>query len=97
VFGLQRGFAAAGARTVVAGLWQVDDDATKALMIEFYRNLWDKKLTRLAALRQAQLTILNRYDANLKQLRDPTPAQGSPDVRAAPYFWAAFVLAGDWR
>ncbi|MFO0868267.1 MAG: CHAT domain-containing protein [Pirellulales bacterium] len=39
-FGLQRSFHVAGARSVVASLWQVDDAATRALMVESYRNLW---------------------------------------------------------
>jgi CHAT domain-containing protein/Tfp pilus assembly protein PilF len=59
VQGLQRAFQAAGARAVVASLWKVDDAATTLLMEQFYANLWSKKLTKLEALRQAQLTVLN--------------------------------------
>ena len=44
VFGLQRAFHLAGVRTTVASIWKVDDDATRTLMVEFYRNLWHKKL-----------------------------------------------------
>jgi CHAT domain-containing protein/tetratricopeptide (TPR) repeat protein len=57
VLGLQRAFQAAGARTTVVSLWSVNDAATSVLMEEFYTNLWDKHLTRLEALRQAQLTV----------------------------------------
>jgi CHAT domain-containing protein len=59
VLGLQRAFHAAGARAVIASLWKVDDPATSVLMEQFYTNLWLKKLPKLEALRQAQLTVLN--------------------------------------
>jgi tetratricopeptide (TPR) repeat protein len=59
VLGLQRAFQAAGARATVASLWKVDDTATTVLMEQFYTNLWVKKLTKLEALRQAQLAVLN--------------------------------------
>jgi tetratricopeptide (TPR) repeat protein len=39
VSGLSTAFLAAGARTVVASLWPVDDRATETLMREFYRGL----------------------------------------------------------
>lgn len=53
VYGLQRGFKKAGAHTILMSLDKVDDDATKILMVEFYRNLMDGK-TKLQSLRNAQ-------------------------------------------
>ncbi len=58
VLGLQRAFHAAGAQTMVTSLWRVNDAATSVLMEEFYRNLWQRHLPRLDALRQAQLFVL---------------------------------------
>jgi CHAT domain-containing protein/tetratricopeptide (TPR) repeat protein len=108
LMGLQRAFQVAGARSLASSLWQVDDDATAALMDEFYLNLWERKLPKLDALRQAQLTILRRYDpgrlqqgrvqeveAKNVQLKPGSPAPAPR--RLHPYFWAAFTLSGDWH
>jgi CHAT domain-containing protein len=54
---LTRGFMYAGAKSVVASLWKVDDAATSALMAEFYKQMFTNKLKPAAALRAAQLKI----------------------------------------
>jgi CHAT domain-containing protein len=92
VFGLQRAFHLAGVRTTLASLWQVDDRATRVLMTEFYSNLWKRKLSRTEALRQAQLTVLKRFDPKTGQLGEANLATPSN-----PYYWAAFSISGDWR
>jgi CHAT domain-containing protein len=98
VFGLQRAFAMAGSRSVVGSLWKVDDSATQILMTEFYRNLWEKKLNKLEALRQAQLAMLKRYSPGERRLRGAEMVdEGQPPAGNSPYYWAAFVLSGDWR
>ena len=43
LFGLQRAFKKAGAKTMVMTLWSVSDVVTKEFMIKFYENLADKK------------------------------------------------------
>jgi len=53
VFGLQRGFKLAGAKSLLMSLWKVDDEATKVLMTEFYRYLLDGK-SKTESLRLAQ-------------------------------------------
>ena len=42
----------------VCSLWKVDDAATAVLMERFHRNLWEKKMPRLEAMREAQLWLL---------------------------------------
>ncbi|MGC4047187.1 MAG: CHAT domain-containing protein [Armatimonas sp.] len=58
LFGLTRGFLAAGARRVAASLWPADDEATSELMTHFYALL--PTMTVAAALRKAQRTLRSR-------------------------------------
>ena len=53
ILGLQRGFKKAGANTILMSLDKVDDEATKILMVEFYRNLMNGK-TKRQSLQEAQ-------------------------------------------
>jgi CHAT domain-containing protein len=92
VLGLQRAFQVAGARTAVASLWAVQDGKTQELMSRLYEGLWDapKPLGKAEALRRAQLALLREGYRSVPRDepgRGPTP----------PYYWAAFVLSGDWR
>lgn len=57
LIGLTRGFMYAGASSVVASLWKVDDEATSELMKQFYTNMLQKGMTPAAALRAAQNSI----------------------------------------
>ena len=57
LIGLTRGFMYAGARRVVASLWQVDDASTAELMKRFYRALLKDGQAPAAALRTAQLEV----------------------------------------
>ncbi len=110
VLGLQRAFHSAGARTVVASLWKVDDAATSLLMEEFYGNLWEKKLPPAEALRRAQLAVLaspDRVADRRKSLaaevakrglklgaEKELPDGGKIQGRTHPALWAAFVMSG---
>jgi CHAT domain-containing protein/tetratricopeptide (TPR) repeat protein len=77
--GLTRGFMYAGARRVVASLWQVSDAATAELMKRFYAGMLQQHLAPAAALRSAQREM-------------------AKDARwSSPYYWAGFVLQGDWQ
>jgi CHAT domain-containing protein len=78
IIGLPRAFLYAGARSVIASLWKVDDEATVPLMKTFYSRL-QKGEDPARALRAAQLDLLKNA-----RLSDP-------------YYWAAFVLEGDYQ
>ena len=98
MLGLQRSFQLAGARTTIASLWKVPDAATRALMVEFYENLWQKQLPAGEALRQAQLMMMLKGQAERSLAsRGIDPVDVEENGQVPPYYWGAFVLSGDWR
>jgi CHAT domain-containing protein len=48
----------AGARSALATLWYISDQASSELVAEFYRQLQDPALSKAKALQRAQLTLL---------------------------------------
>jgi CHAT domain-containing protein len=58
VTGLTRAVMYAGAPAVVASLWNVQDIATKELMVKFYENMLEKGMKKEEALRQAKLEMI---------------------------------------
>ncbi len=94
-----------GAKSVIATLWPVSDKSTARLMKEFYRLREEKNMTKAEALRQAQLTLLQGEVAEEKN--EPADEERGSErkrfVRDAqrpyshPYYWAPFILMGNWK
>ena len=101
LLGLQRACHVAGASSVLGSLWRVDDAQTANLMAAFYKNLWQNKLSRAEALRRAQIDMLNNNprSGDLRGMEFSTrPGKNQRGMgRLPPFYWAAFVLSGDWR
>jgi CHAT domain-containing protein/tetratricopeptide (TPR) repeat protein len=75
------------AKAVIATLWKVSDTSTSQLMAEFYKQwVTTAKTTKAEALRRAQVAVLH----------DATSQYTAPHY-ANPYYWAPFVLIGNWR
>jgi CHAT domain-containing protein len=99
--GLSRAFIHAGAPSVIASLWKVSDESTVELMRSFYRNL--KTMSKSEALRKAQMDLMK----SRVHFRVERSAGGSSqgikypqDMTiecSHPFFWAPFILLGDWR
>ncbi|HEX8843486.1 MAG TPA: CHAT domain-containing tetratricopeptide repeat protein [Pyrinomonadaceae bacterium] len=81
VMGLTRAFMYAGAPVVGVSLWSVSDQATANLMADFYQNLLAKDGTKPATA--ALRTARLNMIAGQKY--------------NAPFYWAPFILVGDWR
>ena len=58
IVGLSHSFISAGSKSVVASLWKVDDRATAALMEDLYRAMLQQGMTPAAALRAAELSVM---------------------------------------
>jgi CHAT domain-containing protein/tetratricopeptide (TPR) repeat protein len=71
-----------GAKAVMATLWPVDDASVGVLMATFYK-LWTgtPATSKAGALQQAQLELLRSGESHY----------------ANPYYWAPFILIGDWK
>lgn len=70
-----------GVKSTISSLWGANDEATSDLMGKFYRNLAaDAKISKAAALRKAQIELLADEDSPYRH----------------PYYWASFVLWGNW-
>jgi CHAT domain-containing protein/tetratricopeptide (TPR) repeat protein len=85
VYGLRRALVLAGSETQVMSLWQVDDDATRDLMGDYYERL-QRGEGRTEAMRQSQLAMLRRK-----------PKVPGNSAYSHPFYWAAFISSGDWR
>jgi CHAT domain-containing protein/tetratricopeptide (TPR) repeat protein len=81
VASLQKALQMAGARSVITSLWKVPDEATKELMLDFYRRMWVEKKPKWQALWEAK--------TKLRQAKDE---HGAPKYTTRD--WAAWVLTG---
>jgi CHAT domain-containing protein len=75
----------AGAPSVLASLWLVEDRSTAELMLRFYRHRVQDGLTTAEALRQAQIDLLTATAAN----------RAGTTNYSHPYHWAPFILIGN--
>ncbi|MBI3330438.1 MAG: CHAT domain-containing protein, partial [Nitrospinae bacterium] len=87
IVGLTRAFLYAGTSAVVVSLWKVEDQSTSLLMERFYQRLKQGE-SKAEALRQAKLEVL-QATIDLKAI-------GRRQPLAAPFYWAPFILVGDW-
>ncbi|HNP18519.1 MAG TPA: CHAT domain-containing protein [Fulvivirga sp.] len=76
---ISRAFSYAGCPSIIMSMWKIPDNATKSIMVEFYKNL-KEGLPKDKSLQLAQLHYLNKTDDPLLQ---------------HPFYWASFLAMGD--
>jgi CHAT domain-containing protein len=100
-----------GAKAILATLWKVADRSTAILMSEFYRlRKTNPRLSKSQALQMAQKQMIEGklQSTVIERRRDTGEIEQSPtnapryvtDAKrpyAHPYYWAPFVLIGNWR
>ena len=87
------GFAGVAVRSgssTLGSLWSVEDASTAQLMSKFYQEFENPTMTKVAALQQAQLSLIKSLRANpiYPELQQLPPH---------PYYWAPYVLVGNWQ
>ncbi|WP_040843534.1 CHAT domain-containing protein [Thiorhodococcus drewsii] len=95
-----------GAHGVIASLWSVADTSTAWLMQRFYALRQEQGLDKAEALRRAQMELIDtsgklvhaavrkRVPLGLRPSEDGLTSRQA-DYRH-PYYWAPFILMGDW-
>jgi CHAT domain-containing protein len=83
VFGLRRAFQTAGAATVIASLWPVEDASARTWMRTLYQSRLADGMTTAESVRKASLAVLTQRRAG--------------GLSTHPLYWGSFVAVGDWR
>ncbi len=91
VYGLQRAFKVAGAKTLIMSLWKVNDEATQELMVRFYKH-WLSPPAPEGGVVLAPPSGVGGPGLRSAFLKAQKELKAKyPD----PYYWGAFVLVGD--
>ncbi len=92
----------AGASAVLASLWSVADESTAVLMQRFYAIHAQGKTSKAEALRQAQIALMTAQggtggDRGAGRAGPDQPTGPAVTGYAHPFYWAPFVLLGNWQ
>jgi len=91
-----------GASAVLASLWSVADEPTAVLMQRFYAIHSKGGTSKAEALRQAQIALMAAQGGAGGDRGKGRSGSGQPTGPAVtgyahPFYWAPFVLLGNWQ
>ena len=79
-----------GASSTIASLWPVGDEFTANLMEQFYQEFKKPNVKKVNALQDAQLSLINFLKNNPR-------FEKTQNLLSHPYYWAPYVLVGNWQ
>ena len=79
IFNLTRGFINAGAKTVIATLWNINEKANTHIMSSFYKEI-NNNVPKATALQNAKRIYLNEHIGTSE---------------ASPYYWSGIISTGN--
>ncbi len=98
IVGLSRAFMLAGSKSVIVSLWSVESNSTAVLMKSFYTHLTPGR-SKEEALRLAKQELKNQSTASTDFSRGVTIVGQDTKIQTGashPFFWAPFILIGEW-
>jgi len=99
IVGLSRAFMLAGSKSVVVSLWSVESNSTAILMKSFYSHLKSGR-SKEEALRLAKRELKNQVMSSADLSRGITITGRDRKIQTGashPFFWAPFILIGEWE
>ncbi len=100
VVGLSRAFMLAGSKSVIVSLWSVESNSTAVLMKSFYSHLMKHGRSKEEALRLAKQELKNQSlisDDLSRGVKIVGRDKKTQTSTAHPFFWAPFILIGEWE
>ena len=99
VHGLRRALVLAGSESQLMSLWQVSDEATRDLMVAYYKRLRAGE-GRGEALRGVQIEFIKHGGesrAGGDQRGIGVILKPAAQDRRHPFYWASFIQSGEWK
>jgi CHAT domain-containing protein len=93
LIGLLRGLMYAGAPTIIASLWPVDDEAAYCVALRFYSNWQKRKMSKREAFQQAIVALMRGESLQELGMEEEWYSH-KQDPPSNPYFWAPFLMMG---